>query len=240
MTHPSNSRSVVRNYNRLELLGDAIIDLACTLRAFVDESLTPGQLSDWRYVCGSTEALSRVSRGLGLNRFLQHFSSKLAREIERYTTLVDLSPSVWLDNPPKVMADLFESVLGAVFVDSGYDYKILSFCSRLADPVWSTITPDPPLEPTRELRERIENVPLSWDRVGLAVLADGFVLSSMKRQSQNWHRVVSWKSCQMLKVKPEILVALKNKRQQQDEDGVVKMEIEEKGEPVPEPMELGN
>jgi endoribonuclease Dicer len=103
MTHPSNSRSVVRNYNRLELLGDAIVDLACTLRAMdsEDATLKPGVLSDWKYVCASTEALSRVSRQLGLNRFVQHFSSKLAREIERYCTM-DLQPSVWLDNPPKV------------------------------------------------------------------------------------------------------------------------------------------
>jgi hypothetical protein len=143
------------------------------------------------------------------------------------------------------MADLFESVLGAVFVDSGYDYSVvLSVCANLADSIWCTVTPVPELEPTRELRERLENITsLSWDRVGCAVIANGFVLSSMKQNMQNWHRIVAWKSCQMMKAMPELLELLKLSKQpvaveakeeegekeqeqvQQQDNGVIPMDI---------------
>ncbi len=210
MTHTTHGRSIVGNYNRLELLGDAVVDIACVGNALrSDKTLTPGGLSDWRYICGSSEALARISKYLGLNRYLQHFSSRLTRELDTYSA-ADPAPSIWIDLAPKIMADVFESLMGAVLVDTRYNYEqTIQFCVRLAAPVWTKCTPNPDLEPTREIRELLAHVPgLKWDRVPQAILSNGFMITKMRKPVPNWQRLVAWKACQMLKARPELIVAL--------------------------------
>ena len=215
-THPTDSQSVVRNYNRLELLGDAVVDLAIVMFALdFDNCLNPAGLSNWRYACGSTEALGRISKRLGLAAFIRHFDSSLTRELDRYC-FVDNAPTVWLDETPKEMADIFEALVGAVYVDSGYDsVKTLALCRRLASPTWESFAPNPPMEPTRELRERLEQsgLSLTWDVRLQAVLCEGYVLAS-SGQSRNWNRMSAWKATQCLKFRPQIINALLLRKQQ--------------------------
>lgn len=76
---------------------------------------------------------------------------------------------------------------------------------------------------------------LSWDRAGLSVLSNGFLLASTKVALPNWHRVAAWKACEMLKANPQLLVALRKqianakgeKEADENEQGVQPMETGE-------------
>ena len=60
----------------------------------------------------------------------------------------------WKYDPPKVLSDLFESVVGAVLVDSGYDYeKITAVLEYVMEDVLNVLSPSLAKDPVSELLE---------------------------------------------------------------------------------------
>lgn len=144
LTHESAVDTTVRSYERLEFLGDAILSTLVTSYLFAEFSAaSPGVLSALREVLVCNGLLAMLCVRLDLHIHLDHGSGALLHAIGEY--LEDLAeldvhpPDSPVQDPdfahlipdpklrwmslqaPKALADMIESLLGAVFLDSGFD-----------------------------------------------------------------------------------------------------------------------
>jgi ribonuclease-3 len=102
LTHRSASK---RNYERLEFLGDAVLNFATAVllyRAFPDAD--EGDLSRYRATLVSGASLAAVAAGLGLGEQLRLGSGELKSGGFRRSS---------------ILADALEALFGAVFLDGG-------------------------------------------------------------------------------------------------------------------------
>lgn len=105
---------------RLEFLGDAVLQLAVThLLMEAGSGFSEGELSLWRSQVVSEASLSQLARQIDLGQFLA-----LGRGEENSGGR----------SKPSLLADAYEAVIGAVYLDTGFDY-VLRFLRRLLGPV---------------------------------------------------------------------------------------------------------
>ncbi|KAJ3300544.1 hypothetical protein HK104_010486 [Borealophlyctis nickersoniae] len=125
MTHPSFNLATTHHYQRLEFLGDALLDWCLTLYFFKTyPSLAPSGLTELRQAAVSNESFARLTVSIGLHRYFLHDQPGLQKDIDVFEKYLDevgkgLHPAESKYEGPKVAADLFEAVAGAVFIDSG-------------------------------------------------------------------------------------------------------------------------
>ena len=103
LTHSSYSNECGgENYERLEFLGDAILEAVSSEYFYLNTSLKEGDMSKMRasYVCES--ALYEYSKKIGLIPYI-----KVGNGMEK-------------DNPT-IVADVFESVLAVIYLELGFD-----------------------------------------------------------------------------------------------------------------------
>ncbi|KAL6659920.1 hypothetical protein ACP70R_002042 [Stipagrostis hirtigluma subsp. patula] len=164
ITHASRPSSGVSCYQRLEFVGDAVLDHLITKHLFFTYTdLPPGRLTDLRAAAVNNENFARVAVKHKLHVHLRHGSSALETQIREFVKDVqeELSKpgfnSFGLGDckAPKVLGDIVESIAGAIFLDSGYDTSIVwKVFQPLLDPM---VTPDTlPMHPVRELQERCQ------------------------------------------------------------------------------------
>ena len=120
---------------------------------------TSGQLS-WarsRAVCAPALA-SVATRHLNLHKMLLINNVELSIAISRYVPILaqiapeDIIVNSWKQDPPKAMSDVLESVLGAILVDSDYDFeKACTVAEIVLQPLLEVLTPDLPRDPVSEL-----------------------------------------------------------------------------------------
>ncbi|XP_057955853.1 ribonuclease 3-like protein 3 isoform X2 [Malania oleifera] len=107
------------SYERLEYVGDSVLNLLITREQFsAYPDLPPGALTRLRAANVDTEKLARVAVKLGLHLYLRH--KKPLLESQEFTCAILDYPlhSNGLVDAPKVLADIVESTIGAVFIDS--------------------------------------------------------------------------------------------------------------------------
>ncbi|URE18932.1 ribonuclease 3-like protein [Musa troglodytarum] len=124
-----------RSYQRLEFVGDAALSLAITNHLYLtNPDLGPGRLSALRAANISTEKLARVAVRHRLYRFLRRNSHALDQMVFDFTNLVMVEREEeigWAPyggstvKAPKVLADIVESIAGAVYVDCNFDLELL-------------------------------------------------------------------------------------------------------------------
>lgn len=85
---------------------------------------------------------------------------ELSQTIDRYVPLLEAASGSeivrlgWKYDPPKVLSDVLESVLGAVLVDSGYDYeKTVAVVEYVMDDILTELSPAIAKDPVSELME---------------------------------------------------------------------------------------
>lgn len=103
MTHSSTEE---RSYERLEFLGDAVLELIVSKQLFLLKEMDEGVMSKKRAMIVKEESLAETARKLGLNRHLIFGKSEIITKGK---------------NKPSILADAFEALLGAVYLDGGYD-----------------------------------------------------------------------------------------------------------------------
>ncbi|KAG2171419.1 hypothetical protein INT43_009080 [Umbelopsis isabellina] len=134
LTHASLPNSTVPCYQRLEFLGDGILDFLVVKYLFHKyPGFEPGQMTDLKDACVNNHILGALCLEMGLNKRIIHFNSKLigaitqfAREVEIIKENGEHAGEYWSDlEIPKVLSDVVESVLGAIFVDAGFDFQVV-------------------------------------------------------------------------------------------------------------------
>ena len=140
LTHASYaSRSaMVPNYERLEILGDGLYDM--TVADFLFHKYPnrgPQYLTEHKDVMVSNKFMAHLCVKLGLHRYIYYASSAatVARcnsYVDQYRDAVDQdrpaqNPNFWydLEAEPKMFADVVESLVGAMFIDSDFDFGVV-------------------------------------------------------------------------------------------------------------------
>ncbi|KIK54544.1 hypothetical protein GYMLUDRAFT_48671, partial [Collybiopsis luxurians FD-317 M1] len=198
LTHPSFASvvEVISSYQRLEFLGDAILNLVVVHylynkypKAGSDQLALPRT----KAVCSQALAFLAVNR-LDLHRFLLVNNVDLNKAIDEYVPhLQDASPHTiintgWKFDPPKVLSDVFESVIGAVLVDSGYNYEMTAgVVEGVMEDILSILSPAVRLDPITTLlqwvaasscQEQVKfSVALKDQRDGMQVELHGVVIA---------------------------------------------------------------
>ena len=106
LTHASGAEHRLASNERLEFLGDAILGfVVCELLFRQFTQYLEGELTKVKSVVVSRQTCAKISEALGLQEFLI-----LGKGM---TT----TPTV----PPSVLADVFESLIAAIYLDGGHD-----------------------------------------------------------------------------------------------------------------------
>lgn len=100
-SYETKGRVKPKNYERLEFLGDSVLQLVISEYLFIQEDLKEGQMSKKRasYVCEA--ALDYYSDKIGLKPYIKHGSGQVVNDT--------------------IAADIFEAVIATVYLERGYD-----------------------------------------------------------------------------------------------------------------------
>ncbi|RDX73328.1 Ribonuclease 3-like protein 3, partial [Mucuna pruriens] len=127
-THASYPNEKCLSYERLEYVGDAVLNLLVTKEQFFEyPDLDSGRLTRLRAANVDTEKLARVCIRHGFHRFLRHRKPRLEQQIQEFTKAMAEYPlhSNGLIDVPKDLANIVESTIGAVFIDCGSSIDIV-------------------------------------------------------------------------------------------------------------------
>lgn len=133
---------------RLEFLGDAVLELIVTDYLYLNYPNPEGELTNWRAALVNKDMLSGVSRQLGVENFLL-MSRGEAKDVGRAREYL--------------LANAFEAIIGAIYLDRGYDSakKFISenILSRLEDVIKSKLYIDPKSNFQEEAQARVGVTP---------------------------------------------------------------------------------
>ena len=120
LTHPSfGGDHHVPHYQRLEFLGDAVLELAISRYLYFEfPQVDEGKLTRIRAGLVREETLSRAARRLELGRYI------------RLSVGEDRSGG---RDKPSILCDVMEAVLAAVYLDGGFDQAVAVIRRALAD-----------------------------------------------------------------------------------------------------------
>jgi len=103
LTHPSVAKEHSQSYQRLEFLGDALLDFIIGEWLFKTRlDAEEGELTELRRILVNTEALAKIMRILGLKEFIK-FESASSRD----------------DANDSMLCDVYEALLAAIYLDGG-------------------------------------------------------------------------------------------------------------------------
>ncbi|KAF9680685.1 hypothetical protein SADUNF_Sadunf06G0147300 [Salix dunnii] len=152
-------------YQRLEFLGDAVLDYLITSYLFsVYPKMKPGQLTDLRSVLVNNRAFASISVDRSFHEYIICDSDALSAAIKKFVEFVRTPESErhLLEGPkcPKVLGDLVESSVGAILLDTGFDLNhIWKIMLSFLDPIKSFSNLQ--INPVRELKELCQSH--NWD-----------------------------------------------------------------------------
>ncbi|TVU10687.1 hypothetical protein EJB05_44231, partial [Eragrostis curvula] len=175
-------------YERLEYLGDGVLTCLMSREVFrTYRTLPPGPLTRLRAANVDKEKLARVAVARGLDRFLRHKAPQLEGQIHVFIEEMCMYPvhSNGLLDPPKVLSDIVESLIGAIYFDSNFNQEEAWRVFRnLADPLISleTLGKHPVselFEFCQKTRRGVKIVKDEWDKnLKVEVLIDGELVGS--------------------------------------------------------------
>ena len=99
-------KTVFEHNERLEFLGDAVLELVVTENLYRNYSEPEGILTNWRSSLVRTESIGAAAQRLNFADYL-----RLSRGEKRGSERAK----------QQILANCFESVIGAIYIDKGYD-----------------------------------------------------------------------------------------------------------------------
>ncbi|XP_053994558.1 endoribonuclease Dcr-1 isoform X1 [Hylaeus volcanicus] len=123
-------------YQRLEFLGDAVLDYLITRHLYEDaRQHSPGALTDLRSALVNNTIFASLAVRCGFHKYFRHLSPGLSAVINRFVRIQEenghsISEEYYLIGEeeceeaedvevPKALGDVFESLAGAIYLDSG-------------------------------------------------------------------------------------------------------------------------
>lgn len=101
-----HKKSSSEHNERMEFLGDAVLELVVTEYLYINHKEPEGILTNWRSALVRTESIGAAGHRLGFEEFL-----RLSRGEKRGSDRAR----------EQILANTFESVTGAIYLDQGYD-----------------------------------------------------------------------------------------------------------------------
>ncbi|KAG4282243.1 hypothetical protein FPRO04_13319 [Fusarium proliferatum] len=152
--HPSWPYEAVPDYQRLEFLGDALLDMVVADYLYKRFKLAdPQWLTEHKMAMVSNQFLGCLCVKLGLHKHLLFTTSPLIGQISEFVAELEVAEEnarkeakvgrtsmrmdFWLNAslPPKVLADVTEALIGGMFVDAKYNYSVVNqFFTRFVEP----------------------------------------------------------------------------------------------------------
>ncbi|EFR03219.1 hypothetical protein MGYG_06219 [Nannizzia gypsea CBS 118893] len=135
--HPSypSQWANVPCYQRLEFLGDSLLDMVCVNHLFERyPDKDPQWLTEHKMAMVSNKFLGSLAVSLNLHVHLIHISNTLQGQITSYTEELqamkikmegNLEAWTYTNEPPKCLPDIVEAYLGAMFVDSNFNFDVV-------------------------------------------------------------------------------------------------------------------
>src|SRR5881227_1818974 len=106
LTHASGANTRLASNERLEFLGDSVLGLVCCEQLFLRfPEYHEGDMTKVKSLVVSRRSCALISRQLGLGQFLFMGKGMGGRE----------------ELPPNVLADVFESLVAAIYIDGGLE-----------------------------------------------------------------------------------------------------------------------
>ena len=174
-THPSYEENrLTGSYEKLEYLGDAVLDYIITCYIYTHTMADPGSLTDTRSALVCNNMFASLTTDLKLDKFILHCNPNILSKITSYLddkcglgntptqvrterTIMQFNeediPHLEMVEVPKVLGDIFESVIGAIFLDSGHDLDVVWNTWRRLCPDLEEIVRNPPLNTKKKLME---------------------------------------------------------------------------------------
>nr|AWH61386.1 putative dicerB [Actinia equina] len=198
LTHASyaHNRLTPDCYQRLEFLGDAVLDFVVTECLYSrNKRLSPGELTDLRQALVNNNIFAKIAVEHGYHKYLKQtspewfkkigdFVQKLEDDEEEDKPKISDEPFLIMSDKddeaveaPKVLGDIFESVAGAVFLDSGMDVVVTwKVYYRMMKPYIDYYSKNVPYNPIRLVHENDSELEFSDARV----LDDGKIECELK------------------------------------------------------------
>ena len=137
LTHRSRG---AENYERLEFLGDGVLGCAVADELYARfPQLSEGKLTRLRASLVREEALAEVAKALGIGEHLRLGEGELAAGPEAR---------------PSILADAVEAVIGAVFLDAGYEAARKAVLSAFG-PLIERLDPE---RPAKDAKTRLQEI----------------------------------------------------------------------------------
>lgn len=162
--HPSRPYTFdkVPTYQRLEFLGDALFDMVCVDYLYhIAPDKGPQWLTEHKMAMVSNQFLGCLAVSLGFHRHILLNHGSLGCQIQEYVTDITMAREAaedaaeaagkarseyardyWVEvrSPPKCIPDVLEAFIGAIFVDSGYDFsRVQLFWNQFVRPYFSNM-----------------------------------------------------------------------------------------------------
>lgn len=171
LTHASYFPNTLTDcYQRLEFLGDAVLDYLITRHLYEDSRMhSPGELTDLRSALVNNTIFASLAVRHGFHRYFRHLSPGLQEVIERFIRIQEESGHALVEEyllaeyeceevedveVPKALGDVFESVAGAIFLDSGMSLDaVWSVYYKMMKKEIEQFSDKVPKSPIRELLE---------------------------------------------------------------------------------------
>lgn len=203
ITHASYSSNRITDcYQRLEFLGDAVLDFLITCHIYESCGvLNPGELTDLRSALVNNVTFASLAVRNGFHKFIKYSSPKLMGLIDTFVKfqedhkhVINEEVLILLEEDevhiaeavevPKVLGDLFESLAGAIYLDSGLDLQeVWRVYYRLMRREIAQFSRRVPKQPVRLLHERASQQPtfVSKQLDNVMMVSVGVYISGKKR-----------------------------------------------------------
>lgn len=190
-THPSDIKNVhTSSYQKLELVGDAVLDLLITQYIFGDKKEhSPGELTSLRQSLVNNKFFGHLSVKHNFPQYMCYQSQDVFKKLSEYCEIhrrcspdiayLNIQPNLTTLNdscedgggigivdtddidldPPKFLADLFESVAGAIYLDSNCSLNaVWNAYYSMIEPYLETFKLNPPQSPIKALDQLKPNI----------------------------------------------------------------------------------
>jgi ribonuclease III len=137
-----HKKTVFEHNERLEFLGDAVLELVVTRFLYTNYSEPEGILTNWRSALVRTESISAAAGRLGFEPLLrlsrgEKRGSQRARE--------------------QILANCFEAVIGAIYLDQGYEVAETFIHEALLVTFDTILTTGSWMDPKSRLQEIVQS-----------------------------------------------------------------------------------